>query len=452
MDTPVHNMTRPLASFLVSLYCVCLAGCAAWSNPVANGIPVRLLPPELLAKSKDELETIPLTLLRQKPPDVYRLAAGDLLGIYIEGVLGQEDQLPPVNFPQSPELPPSIGYPILVREDGTLPLPLVNPVHVDGMTVGEAEESVKKAYTVDKQVLLIGEERILVTMIRPRQTRVLVIREDSPSARVDVRTPTIRGFGRSARVTSTSRRGTGWIVNLPAYENDVLTALAQTGGLPGTDAVNEVIIQRGYKDAGASGALRDQSNNEISVFERTSSGREVDTVRIPLRIRPGEPPPFKPDDIILNEGDIVFIKAREAQFYYTAGVLPSQEVPIPRDYDLTVVEAIARINGPLFNGGVNTNNLSGNIVAPGMGNPSPSLLIVLRKTPGGAQVAIRVDLNRAVRDARENIVVQAGDVLVLQEAPREAFARYFKDVTNFFLLSNVINRTDTTGTTTISVP
>ena len=144
---------------------------------MANGIPVRLLPPELLAKSKDELETLPLTLLRQKPPDVYRLASGDLLGIYIEGVLGQEDQLPPVNFPQSPELPPSVGYPILVREDGTLPLPLVDPVHVDGMTVGEAEESVKKAYTVDKQVLLMGEERILVTMIRPRQTRVLVIRD-----------------------------------------------------------------------------------------------------------------------------------------------------------------------------------------------------------------------------------------------------------------------------------
>ena len=121
MDTTVDTMTRRLASFPVLLYCACMAGCAAWSNPVANGIPVRLLPPELLAKSKDELETIPLTLLRQKPPEVYRLAAGDLLGIYIEGVLGKEEELPPVNFPESPELPPSIGYPILVREDGTIP-------------------------------------------------------------------------------------------------------------------------------------------------------------------------------------------------------------------------------------------------------------------------------------------------------------------------------------------
>ena len=32
--------------------------------------------------------------------------------------------------------------------------------------------------------------------------------------------------------------GTGQIIDLPAYQNDVLTALARTGGLPGTDAKN----------------------------------------------------------------------------------------------------------------------------------------------------------------------------------------------------------------------
>ena len=39
-------------------------------------------------------------------------------------------------------------------------------------------------------------------------------------------------------------RGTGHLVALPAYENDVLSALARTGGLPGLDAVNEVVIER----------------------------------------------------------------------------------------------------------------------------------------------------------------------------------------------------------------
>ena len=50
-----------------------LGGCASFTNPVANGIAVRRLPPELLGESKNEKLTIPLTYLRQKPPEVYRL-------------------------------------------------------------------------------------------------------------------------------------------------------------------------------------------------------------------------------------------------------------------------------------------------------------------------------------------------------------------------------------------
>ena len=58
------------------------------TNPVANGVPARILPDELLAESR-EGEPVPLTLLRQRPPEKYVLAAGDTLGIYIGGVLGR---------------------------------------------------------------------------------------------------------------------------------------------------------------------------------------------------------------------------------------------------------------------------------------------------------------------------------------------------------------------------
>src|SRR4029078_4505543 len=74
-------------------------GCAAVTNPVANGIPVRLLPDELLAESREGFEQIPLSLLRQKPPEIYRLSAGDILGVYIETVLGNAETPPPVDLP-----------------------------------------------------------------------------------------------------------------------------------------------------------------------------------------------------------------------------------------------------------------------------------------------------------------------------------------------------------------
>src|SRR5216684_247130 len=62
-------------------------------------------------------------------------------------------------------------------------------------------------------------------------------------------------------------------------------------------------------------------------------------------------------------------------------------------------------------------NLSGQIIPRGIGEPSPSLLTVLRRTPSGGQVSIRVNLNRALQDPHENIMVQPDDVLILQETP-----------------------------------
>src|SRR5262245_53572787 len=72
------------------LLCALLNGCAALTNPVGDGVPVRHLNPELLGKPKDVSQTLPLSLLGQPAPDVYRLAPGDVLGVWIEGVLGDK--------------------------------------------------------------------------------------------------------------------------------------------------------------------------------------------------------------------------------------------------------------------------------------------------------------------------------------------------------------------------
>jgi hypothetical protein len=179
----------------------------------------------------------------------------------------------------------------------------------------------------------------------------------------------------------------------------------------------------------------------------------VPPVTIPIRTRKGEPPvPFRPEDVILNDGDILYVRARELELFYTAGLIPPGEYILPRDYDLDVVEALARVRGPMVNGAFAQNNLSGNILAAGIGSPSPSLVNVLRKTRGGGQVNIRVDLNSALRDRRERVIVQAGDVLVLQETVGEALTRYFTTNVNFRFMGFLINRRDATLTNTISVP
>lgn len=429
--------------------CCCLlaSGCAAFTNPVANGIPIRMLPDELLGESREGYQTIPLTLLRQPPPKKYELATGDTLGIYIEGVLGDAESPPPVNIPDSTDLPPSVGYPFPLREDGTISLPFVGAIKVAGMSIEEAEKAVVDAYLA-KQILRPEDKRILVTLMRPRYVRVLVIRTDSQQRQYNLQTESLLGLGTSQTSIGGGQQGTGMALELPAYQNDVLNALTRSGGLPGLESTQEVVIQRGYWDEAA-----DPSGNHIPAATEADvagkgSGR---IIRIPMRTK-GKAPDVRLEDIILQNGDIVTVLAREPQFYYTGGLLPASEIALPNDYDLTVVEAVLKSRGPMLNGGLNTSNLNGGVVGAGVGNPSPSLLAVMRKTPNGGQVTIRVDLNQAIRDPRENILVEPGDVLVLQETPDEALTRYLTQVSGLDFFARLINRPDAQASTSLSVP
>ena len=111
---------------------------------------------------------------------VYMLGPGDTLGIYIEGVLGSRDEPPPVHFPErfQREMPPAIGYPIPIREDGSLPLPLVPAIMAEGLTLAQLETVIRKAYTEESKILVPGRDRIIVTLLRPRNYKVLVVGED----------------------------------------------------------------------------------------------------------------------------------------------------------------------------------------------------------------------------------------------------------------------------------
>ena len=68
---------------------------------------------------------------------------------------------------------------------------------------------------------------------------------------------------------------------------------------------------------------------------------EDNAILIPLRLGPGEVPQFKPQDVILNDGDIVVVESREREVFYTGGLLGGGEYPLPRDYDIDVLTAMS---------------------------------------------------------------------------------------------------------------
>jgi protein involved in polysaccharide export with SLBB domain len=444
---------RPRRCLLAGLALVSLClvnGCAAVTSPVVEGIPVRNLPDEFLSRPKDYARTIPLDLLGQAPPDTYRLAPEDVLGVWIDGIL-QDSNKDKANVNVAPllrvrdqrRLVPSIGYPITVRPDGTVRLPMIEPVKVEGLSLPEAEDAIRNIY-VQKKLLPENRDRIVVTLMHPRQIHVVVLRQESGNI-------TLGPEGGLAG----GKRSTGHVVDLPAYENDVLHALSETGGLPGLDAYDEVIV---FRNSFVNDRDRFLMLDKLRALPpgcdpSKALGEGTQTFKIPLRLNPGQRLPFGPQDIVLRNGDVVFVEARDFDVFYTAGLLPSGEHQLPRDYDLDVIKAITRVQGPLVNGAFSTNSLAGNLIQPGLGGPSPSLLTVLRKTPDGGQVPISVDLDRALRDPRERILVRPGDVLVLQEKPSEALSRYFTQTFfNFNLAWKVIRSSTASGYIDVAAP
>jgi hypothetical protein len=289
-----------------------------------------------------------------------------------------------------------------------------------------------------KKLLKDDTARIIVTLLKPRTYHVLVLREDAGGTTYG----TSGGFGTAGTSVSVTRRAAGFPLDLPAYENDLLNALTRSGGLPGSEAEDEIVILRGAYVSGGEGKPGELSPD-------TSSH---ETIRVPLRLHGGQTFNVRPADLILQSGDVVHVRARSAELFFTGGLLPPRAFPLPADRDLDVLEAVALVGGPLVNGGVNANNLSGQIVQTGLGFPSPSQVTVVRKLKNGSQIPIVVSLNRALKDPRERIALRANDFLILQSTVQEASAQYFTSNFRFNLLWQWLKTPDASGTTNITAP
>ena len=61
----------------------------------------------------DNTTQINFLTLRQTPPEQYKLGSGDTLGIYIQGITGDEDVPPPVHFPEDAGQQPALGLSLI---------------------------------------------------------------------------------------------------------------------------------------------------------------------------------------------------------------------------------------------------------------------------------------------------------------------------------------------------
>jgi protein involved in polysaccharide export with SLBB domain len=369
-------------------------------------------------KQRSSMEIINYKRLGQTAPDAYRLGPKDTLGIFIETVTGEPGQPIPVYQPDpSTNLPPAVGYPYTVRDDGSLSLPLIiGPIHVEGLTLTETERLIRTSYT-DVQKIIGKDARISVSLIRPRTYHVVVIREDvrPEDMRNSDRQPTGSAF------VGREDRGTSKTLDLWAYQNDVLNALNMTGGMPSSGAKNEVLILRGGINHMSEQGLFISHTSSTNINSVYINGNP-NMICIPLRAQPGETlPDLTQDDVILNDGDVVVVQSREAEVFYTGGLLQGGMYPIPRDFDLDVFGAMSMAGGSVAvaaGGSRTTRNSSIGSIIP------PTRLLVIREV-NGYQRAIRIDMKNALTDPSERILIQPNDLIILEYTPIEVALNVF---------------------------
>jgi len=424
-------LTRLLRSFSLAGLMAAGAmnvGCTSLTQPLA-GIPVRRLPPQFLAQSKNNLVPLDPSRLTQEPPRQYLIDKGDILGIYIEGVLpytatDKPPEPPPVNFPnEKSTLDPSLGFPIVVQENGTIALPSIAPIKVRGMTIEQVTDLIRNAY-LEARIFTNAERlRPIVTMMKERQYNVVVVRQDVGSQSGQQQQG---GGAKGAYIRGSDQSAAGSMIKLDAYKNDVLHALMASGGLPGVNAKNEIkILRAGKADQKKRDAFVQQFYQQYYANPDPCGcppplPDDPSLLKIPMRLPMGVIPAFNSEDVILEEGDVVYIESREAEVFYTGGLLHGGEYLIPRDYDLDVLGAMGLAGqgvGSQSGGGGGGFGIQQYTIPPGE-------LFILRKTPCNGQITIQVDLTKAAQDPRERPLIQPGDTLILRFKPCEEAANF----------------------------
>ena len=146
-------MKKAIRAFLACLLvCAVTGGCL--SIPNSETVSPRYFKNKSQAGPRSNMEQINFVKLRMDKPAEELLGPNDVLGIYIAGITGNAEDAPPIHNIGSDTERPASGYPYMVRSDGTLSLPMLpEPIYVEGMTLIQAEEAIRAAYTLKRSIV-----------------------------------------------------------------------------------------------------------------------------------------------------------------------------------------------------------------------------------------------------------------------------------------------------------
>ena len=369
-----------LYCFVVLLAIASGGGCyAPMSSP---GIPAATLDDSFRIPFKSQSFGVNFASLTRNIPEQYLLGPGDLVRIRISELV-PFDQRNASGFDGSSTFAASqtSTLDLEVSKQGSVLLPLVGHVEIDGLTVDMARRRMVSVYANG----FLDDPKISVILLEKRTVGIMVLG--------GVANP---GYFR-----------------LPEYEADIAHAIASAGGmLPLQDEIQ--VHQRRVKPSGQ-GAISTASHVlERAVMPQAPQGylgppkNELSVLQIPLR-NSGQTH-ISPQQAELADGDIVMVRKFPDQVFFVVGKLSAisqvrfstgngnrdlgNGFVLPPDRDIDVVTAVA---------------MAGYI------DPidSPTTVAVHRTGKDGSPLLIKVDLIAARFNRLENVMVQPGDIIYL---------------------------------------
>ena len=410
---PIHCRdriaARRLSSLLMFLLCLAATGCYVPLRSPAT--PASCLPDSYRMPMRSMLMEQNLSSLVLPKPDDYLLGPDDILRVTVRG-LSEQPETAPID--------------VQVMADGTVSLPLVGAVSVDGMNVATAQEAIESAYR-DGQ------------LVNPRVSLSLATK-----GTIDV---TIIGEVKAPGVYS-----------LPRYQNDIGHGIGLAGGL--TEFANDEvkvhrrmrittpILQQGLIEAEpieigvndvpleavASEATQSLEGTPVGVAPADSVPTDewVDAViRIPLR--GGSPTLFvhgqqvshdflATGDLSLRARDVVTVSRRTDPVFFVVGPLSDVSA-----VNFTVSDRDRQLGNAFILPDDRDIDAVTAVVMAGYIDPieSPSTVTIHRTIPGAPPQLIRVDLIAARYSWNENIYIEPGDIIYLNPDARWWWRRTF---------------------------
>jgi hypothetical protein len=150
-------------------------------------------------------------------------------------------------------------------------------------------------------------------------------------------------------------------------------------------------------------------------------------------------------DVILRDRAVAFLVMADENIFYTAGLLGGGQYSLPEGKQLDVIQAIALVREYDVKLPSARGTLAGLVDDfLGLCIPDPSRATILRRTADGGVIRIQVDLDLALRDKNQRLVIHPGDTIVLQQPPTDLGAFYLSQILKIEMIIRALRALTTT--------